>query len=546
MSLSLRPYQQRTLDELMAWFEGTPEGNPIVSACVGAGKSVMIAELCRMAARGYQDYRSRVLITVPSKELLEQNYAKLVALAPDLRIGVVSASAGRKDTAFDKDVVIATPGSVVKQSGNLGRLDLILVDECHLIPTKDQGQYRELIKGCQQFNRDLRVIGWTGSPFRGNGVWLTSGQDRLFTDIAARVTLDELLTQGFLSPLTPGVPNLQISGDGIAVDAKTGDYRVNALAERLDQADIVERVAEEICRMGADRKKWLVFAVTVKHAEHLAQAIHRRGISATHVSGETPKAERERIIAGFRQGRFRCLVNVAVLTTGFDVPEVDLLALVRNTKSPVLYTQIAGRAMRIAEGKTDALWLDFTDTTLNLGPVNEIKGRNEPKPREGDVSAPFKICSECGKNNPAGAQVCAHCGDAFPEPDRKMYGHVNGADVLSGATFGYKDIHVARMTYRSHQSKRTDQFMLKAEYWSGMRMVCSEYICLEHTGYARHKAERWWRERYAGKLDLPVPSSVVHALDMVNWLREPKRITVKYGGKFPELIAARFDEKEAA
>jgi DNA repair protein RadD len=536
----LRPYQQTTLDKLIEWFERNPEGNPIVAACVGAGKSVMIAELCRIAARGFE-YRSRVLVTVPSKELLEQNYAKMIAVAPDLRIGIKSASVGRKDHAFDKDIVIATPGSVVKNPGDLGRLDLVMVDECHLIPNRDVGQYRKLIAGCQRFNPDLRVIGWTGTPFRGNGVWLHSGEERLFHDIAARVTLQDLLAQGYLSPLVPTMPNFQISGDGVRTSGD--DYVISALAEKLDQAELIGRVADEICRLGADRKKWLVFAVTVQHAQHIAAALQYRGISATHVSGETPKAERDRIILGFRHGRYRAMVNVAVLTTGFDVPEVDLLALVRNTKSPVLYSQIAGRAMRISPGKTDALWLDFTDTTANLGPVDEIRGRNEPKAREGEATAPFKLCPECGASSPAGAAVCANeeCGFVFPPPEPKVYAYTSGAAILSNNKFGYKEINIARTTYRSHQSKRTDQFMLRADYWSGMRIVASEYVCLEHEGYARQKAERWWRERYAGKFDLPVPTSVAQALDMVPWLREPKQITVKFGEKFPELVAAKFE-----
>jgi DNA repair protein RadD len=449
--------------------------------------------------------------------------------------------------AFDKDVIIATVGSVIRNPGNLGRLDLIMIDECHLVARKDTGQYRELIAACQRFNPALRVIGWTGTPFRGNGVWLTEGEERLFTDIAARVSISELLAEGYLSPLVPGIPKIQVSGNDIAIDAKTGDYKINALAEKLDQKELTAQIAEEICALGRDRKKWLVFGVTVAHAEHLKNALVSRGIAAALVTGETPKAERERTIAAFRAGRYHALVNVAVLTTGFDVPDVDLIALVRNTKSPVLYTQIAGRGLRIADGKQDCLWLDFTDTTMTLGPVDQIKGRAEPKRRDDESGAPFKICDDCGATNSAGASVCVQCGVLFPAPERKIYSQVNGADILSGAQFGYKELPVVKVTYHSHQKKGTDDvFILRVNYFSGMRVACSEWICLEHTGYARAKAERWWKERFTGKFDLPVPHNVVEALYMTDWLKTPSRILVKYGGKYPEFIRAIFEEQVAA
>jgi len=258
--MQLREYQHRIIyDELLLWFANNPEGHPIVSACVGAGKSLMIAELCRHAVQDYTDQRSRMLILVPSKELLEQNAQKLIALAPSLKIGIISASLGRKDTGFDKDVVLATVGSIIKNPGSIGRIDLVLIDECHLVNRKETGQYRKLITALTAFNPALRVIGWTGTPFRGNGILLTEGEERLFTDIAASVSMTQLLDDGFLSPLIPGKPRTQISADNIKVDSKTGDYRINDLAAMLDNSDTTSRVADEIVELGSERKKWMVF-----------------------------------------------------------------------------------------------------------------------------------------------------------------------------------------------------------------------------------------------------------------------------------------------
>ena len=238
----LRNYQSRTLEELDGWFAENETGHPIVSACVGAGKSVIIAEFCRRAVLDYPDYRARILMLVPTKELVVQNWEKLVPMTKDIYIGIISASLGRKDTAFDKDVIVATVGSVAKNPGSLGRIDLILIDECHLVSRKNTGQYRQLINDCRRYNPQVRVIGLTGTPFRGDGVWLTEGDERLFTDIAARVTIRELLESDppYLSPLVNADTNIQISGDDVKMNG--GDFVISDLAKKIDKAELTEKV----------------------------------------------------------------------------------------------------------------------------------------------------------------------------------------------------------------------------------------------------------------------------------------------------------------
>ena len=537
--MNLRPYQVRTLEQLDTWFAANPDGNPIVSACVGAGKSIMIAEFCRRAVLDYPDYRTRILMLVPSKELLTQNIGKLSHLTQDINIGIVSASLGRKDTAFDKDVVIATVGSVAKNPGQLGRLDIILVDECHLINRKETGQYRKLIADCQRYNPDLRVIGLTGTPFRGNGIWLTEGKERLFTDIAARVTLTELLDSGFLSPLVTADTGIQVSAS--EVRQSNGDYVVSELEKLLDDSELTQNIAQTIVSLGKDRNRWLVYGVTVAHATHLCEAINALGIRAEVVSAQTPAKERGRIINDFKRGKLRCLCNVAVLTTGFDVPELDLIALVRNTKSPVLYTQIAGRGMRIADGKTDCLWLDFTDTTANMGPVDRVKGRGEPKAKDEPVDATFKICPGCGSKLGTTALQCPVCGQEFDPSKPAINDTLSTANILSETVFN--TYPVQRVTYAYHKNiKNQDKPpTLKVTYWSYVNPIISEWVCLEHSGYAQAKAIRWWQSRS----DVPMPLSIDEFFDfnLADSLQQPVSITVKEGGEWPELISCHFEHE---
>ena len=481
MNYSLRPYQRGGIDSLYHWFRTNPTGHPIVNACVGAGKSIMLAQLCQEAVNGFEG-KARLLMITPSKELCEQNMHKLQSLAKNIRFGVISASLGRKDFIHDKDVVIGTIGSLHKRGEKLGYFDLVLIDECHLVNRAETGMYRQLIAMLQRHNSNVRVVGWTGTPFRGNGIWLTEGKDRLFTDIAAHIPMTKLLQEGFLSPLVLAAATTQVSAESIKTTA--GDYVIAELAQLLDKAELNETIADEIIIHGAERKKWLVYCVTVEHATHMSQALIDRGITCQVISAKTPKKERELIITRFKSGLIRCICNVAVLTTGFDVPEVDMIALVRNTKSPVLYVQIAGRGMRIAPGKDNCLWLDFTDTTARLGPVNQVYGRNEPTKKKELTEAIVKTCPECGTSCPPGVGSCAMCGYVFPPPEININATLSGAEIL---LMGKVKLPVDEIYCNSAISKKNGKPYLVIKVRSGITSY-SKNLMLGWEGYAGSKA----------------------------------------------------------
>lgn len=549
-----RPYQSRALDELWAWFGKHDGGNPIVEACVGAGKSLMIALLAQRADMEFPG--TRILVLVHQKELLEQNLEKLVAVWPEANVGIYSAGAGRKDLGCQ--ITYATIGSIWKDAHKLGRIDIVLADECHLINPKDAGMWRSFLNDLAKYCPTARTIGWTGTPFRGNGVWLTAGEDALFTNIATRVGMRELLELGYLAPLVPATTVTRI--DAHDVRTSGDDYVVSELAKVTDTEELVEATCDEIVQLAVDRKRWLVFAVTIEHAQHVCDALTRRGVAAAMVCGDakiTPKAERARLITAYRRGDLKCLVNVGVLTTGFDVPAVDFIALLRATKSPVLYVQIAGRGMRcvggnieesIRNGKADCLWADFTDTTSIMGPVDAIKGRLPSGGRKGE--APTKLCPSCGSQNPASAPECMDCGFIFPEPERIKHGtQASAAAVLSSqqeTNFVVRPVTDVR--YRLHE-KQGSPTSLRVEYYDGLVRVASEWVCLGHEGFARKKAERWWTQRTT--IDA-IPSDAEAALEWLEYsdaiLRQPAAIVITKKDKYPQIVSYHWQqqEKEAA
>ncbi len=538
--MKLRPYQGRALDELWGWFNKHDGGNPIVEACVGAGKSLMIAALAQRADTEFRG--TRILVLVHQKELLEQNVDKLVRIWPEANVGLYSAAIGRKQLGCQ--LTYATIGSIYKKAHELGRIDIVLADECHLINPKEAGMWRSFLSDLAKYNPHTRCIGWTGTPFRGNGVWLTAGDEPLFTNIATQVKMKELLELGFLAPLVPAPTVTRIDSQDVRTSGD--DYVISELAKVTDTEELVQATCDEIVELAKDRKRWLVFAVTIAHAEHVRDALQFRGVVAELVTGETPKHERARLINAYRRGEIRCLVNVGVLTTGFDAPEIDFIALLRATKSPVLYVQMAGRGMRcvgadinesIANGKADCLWADFTDTTAIMGPVDAVKGRLPTGKRKGE--APHKLCPSCGSQNPASATECVDCGYLFPEPERIKHGtEASSAAILSSQKETmFETVPITDVRYRLHQ-KEGKPPSLRVEYYDGLLKKAAEWVCLSHAGYARTKAESWWRQRATINA---IPSNTDEALEWLEYsneiLRKPSEIVVNKSSKYPTIVS---------
>ena len=534
MVLSLRPYQERALSELEAWLQRHSDGNPIVDACVGAGKSVIIAEFCRRAIQEFP--QCRIVMCVASRELCQQNMEKLVHVWPEAPAGICSASLGSKDT--QSQIVFATIGSIYNHADVLGRVDILLVDECHNINSKKAGMYRTFIDKIQQYgNPHLCVIGFTGTPFRGDGVWLHHGDDPLFHGIATQVGMSELLELGYLSPLVVDreTPTL---GDISDVKIQAGDYVVSQLEEVMADDDLVRQTVDDLMIRGANRKKWLVFCVTIKHAMKVLQAIQSAGMAADMVTGETPSRERAQILRDFKYGSLRCLVNVACLTTGFDAPETDLIALLRPTKSPVLYVQIGGRGMRIAEGKTDCLWLDYTTTTSDLGPINKIKGRKKLKKRENENEGmPQKECDNCGNPNPIQALECQDCGYKFPVLAAHFDKPMDSLPLAGIQPPKIEWFDVDDIRYSRHHGKEGKPDTLRVDYDCGLETL-SEWKCFDHDGFAKRQAMGWWAERWTGE-GFYTPDSVADALKHIGSLKIPGRLAAHKEGRFWRLT--RYD-----
>ena len=521
--LTLRPYQQAAITSIYGYFQ-THTGNPLVVIPTAGGKSLVMASFIEGVLKAWPD--QRILIVTHVRELIAQNHAEMIGLWPDAPAGIYSAGLGKREA--QAQILFAGIQSIHRRAGEIGHTDLVLIDEAHLIPGKSSTMYRRFLDALKAINPALKVIGLTATPFRLDCGMLHEGQNALFTDIAYEAPVRELIDAGYLSPLVSKQPATRL--DVSKVGTRAGDFIARDLAAAVDQDAITRAAVAEIIEHGRDRKSWLAFCSGVEHARHVAEEFARQGISCRTIFGDTPKDERDAILAAFKRGEIRALASMGVLTTGFNAPGVDLIALLRPTQSAGLYVQMVGRGTRLAPGKENCLVLDFASNVRRHGPIDLVRSK---RPGDGGGGeAPTKVCPDCDSIIALSAMECPDCGYVFPAREVKIAPTAATLPVLSPKQQWLK---VTGVSYSRHD-KAGGRPSLKVTYSCGLATY-SEWVCLEHQGYARQKAAEWWRKRAPG---CPVPLSVAEALAQTSRLARPSDISVRPSGRYLEISGYRF------
>jgi DNA repair protein RadD len=521
--LTLRPYQQAAITSIYGYFQ-SHKGNPLVVIPTAGGKSLVMAAFIEGVLKAWPD--QRILIVTHVRELIAQNHAEMIGLWPEAPAGIYSAGLGKREA--QARILFAGIQSIHRRAQEVGHTDLVLIDEAHLIPGNSSTMYRRFLDGLARINPALKVIGLTATPFRLDSGMLHEGKNALFTDIAYEAPVRELIDTGFLSPLVSKQPATRL--DVSKVGTRGGDFIQRDLAAAVDQEAITRAAVTEIIEHGGERKSWLAFCSGVEHARHVAEEFARQGIICSTIFGDTPKDERDAIIAAFKRGEIRALASMGVLTTGFNAPAVDLIALLRPTKSAGLYVQMVGRGTRLAPGKENCLVLDFAGNVRRHGPIDLVRPR---RPGEaGGGEAPTKVCPECESIIALSATECPDCGYVFPAREVKIAPTAATLPVLSPKV---QWLPVHGVSYSRHD-KLGGLPSLKVTYSCGLKSY-SEWVCIEHQGYARQKAAEWWRKRATG---CPVPLTVDQAIAEAARLARPSEISVRPAGRYVEISGHRF------
>lgn len=476
-----------------------------------SGKTRCIAALS-------QSIPGRILIATHRKELLEQNASEL-AILMDGEHGIYSAGLGRRET--DARIIFGGIQSIYSRMDELqaaGPFDTIIVDEAHLVGGRDaEGiMYPKVFAACPEARR----IGLSATPYRldGGPIWGNNGQyfDTLACDVSIRS-----LTPQYLAPLRGILTAHDIDLTGVRIAA--GEYVLSDMSQVACADDVVDGALNELCRLAAKREHWLVFCIDVIHTRLVTEKLQKRGIDAGMIVGSTPADERAETLLQFKAGRIRALVNCLVGTTGFNIPSIDVVVMMRSTLSKSLVVQCIGRGSRKAPGKEDCVIIDFSGNIDRHAPLDGILVDCEPSiERQAKDEAEEKKRSIYAKRREISHDRKASLSDPFGEGERSSQ-------------------NVLGLTYELEQSKKYPgkQNIVATYRLSGNPRWARAWICLEYPGGAHWHAEQFFRRR--GE---PAPKTAQEGIAQLRRLRPPVSIVIDRSEKYPRVVVEQFEIKD--
>lgn len=375
---NLRYYQKEASDAAVKLFNGKTDKNSLIIIPTGGGKSLILADI---ASR----LEGPLLVFQPSKEILQQNFAKLQSYGI-IDCGCYSASVGRKDI---NRITFATIGSVMNNMRDFDCFKNIIVDEAHYVNSK-AGQYKKFIEA-----KNRQVVGLTATPYRldkcaGGSMlkFLTRTRPRIFSKVIYCCQIGELLSKGFLANLSYyDITSIDLRR--VRSNSTGADYDEKSLIAEYERSGFYDKLSNTVVKVmqpksGIPRKGILVFTAFRKESESLVSKLQSLGIKAAIVTCDTPKREREDILQRFKKGEIKVVSNCGTLTTGFDYPELDTVILARPTKSLALFYQMVGRAIRPSEGKIG--WVvDMAGNYSRFGNVADLYIARPPGTTRWDV-----------------------------------------------------------------------------------------------------------------------------------------------------------------
>ncbi|WP_440053656.1 DEAD/DEAH box helicase family protein [Pseudoalteromonas sp. T1lg65] len=464
---TLRPYQVDAVKSTIKHFQKSSDSAVIVLP-TGAGKSLVIAELAKLA-------KHKILVLTHVKELVEQNANKYMSYG--LKASIFSAGLNQKSLSHQ-----VTFASVQSLTRNLQQLNeyysLVIIDECHRVSNDNESQYKKILTKLKENNVDLKVLGLTATPYRLGLGWIyhkhyhgfiRGTRDVPFVKCIFDLPIRYMIDKKYLTApkkIDPAVENYDFSLLSNDSFGRYSETDLNLLLKQQTRA--TKSIIEHLITISEDRLGVMIFAATVLHAKEVLSYLPQD--NSALIVGDTENNQRDRIIEQFKNKAIKFLVNVSVLTTGFDAPHVDVIAILRPTESVSLYQQIVGRGLRLSDTKQDCLVIDYAGNEYDLfypevgskkpntdsepvqvvcpgcgfanifwgkldeqGKVIEHYGRRCQGLLEDDLGSSeqcdyrfkFKECDSCGAENDIAARQCHSCHAVMADPDDKLRAALN-------------------------------------------------------------------------------------------------------------------------
>jgi len=427
-----RPYQEQMIQTAFEKMRVQP--SVLIQAATGAGKTIVFAEFIKRFLTTYSGFR--ILCLVHREIIVRQNANKLRSVWPEAPIGLACASISSK-VDLDMPIVFGSIQTLTSRIEELPMFHLVIVDEAHRLPPKSQAkekpsQYEQVLCRLFEYYPKLRIFGLTATPFRLNwGPIYGNKHKRLSNDEPSRnwfATLDLEISMRYLQSLQPDdenpdapylcgmrafVEDKDIGIELTGIKKTAGEFNQGQLSDLMQKTIHLETALAAYKKHRDGRRKCVVFAVDISHAEKLETIFNNAGIPAGCVHSKQKKLDNAEVLEDFDKRDLAVVINVGVMTEGWDSTGVDLILLCRPTMSAALFVQIVGRGLRTHPGKTDVLILDLAGNFDRHGPPwapNLPDYSNPGKPKEKEQK-PDAVCPNCGCENPAGTWCCKFCGE---------------------------------------------------------------------------------------------------------------------------------------
>jgi DNA repair protein RadD len=538
-----RYYQTEAVDAVFDYWSDEA-GHPLIDMATGVGKAMTLGMLFDRLITGWPDMRLCCVTHVV--EIVEANFREFIGLAPFAPVGVYAAALGMRNSRAQ--ILFAQLQTVWSKAAQIGWVDVLAIDEVHLVPNDANTMYRVFIDALLAINPDMKIVGLSATPYRLDSGRLDEGDDKLFDKVVYEYGIRQGIDDGYLTPITS--KPTETKQDTSSVPLRGNDLAKGALQKAVDHDWLNKRIVEEVMDTEGHRRTALFFCAGEQHAHNVAELVRAAGRTCEVIMGNTPKDKRRKTIEAYKRGEIWGICNDNVMSTGTNVPRIDLIVDASKTKSANRYVQRVGRGTRviypsgfdsesvdaatrraaIASGvKPNCRYMDFAGNIAEHGPVDMIVPK---KPTKGNGEAPIKICPQCEEILHASLRVCWCCGHEFIIDDTpKLQERPTDAPIISTSTPEPRT--VTSRTFRHHPGKGDKPDTVKTTYLCGLTPI-NEWLCPAHAGFPKNKADRYWHE-HGGRR--PFPSSALEWLQRQSELKATASINVRPDGKYWTVVS---------
>ena len=428
----LRGYQEAAINAASDALD--KHGNTLVVAPTGAGKTIMLSAL---VGKRYNK-NNNILILQHRDELVSQNSTKFHKVNSSLTSSMYNAT--EKDWSGDATFAMVQTLSRENNLETMPKIDMIVVDEAHHTVADT---YQRIINAAKEANEGVQVVGFTATPNRGD----KKGLRGIFSNCSHQIEISTLINEGFLVRPKTYVIDVGVQDELRNVRKTIADFDMDQVEKIMNRRAINQKVVDEWMDKAHDRKT-IVFCSTIKHAQDLCEEFTDAGVVAATVTGDTPKDEREEILNDLAHGDMQVVVNVAVLTEGFDAPPVSCVILTRPCSYKATMVQMIGRGLRTVDVdefpdvvKTNCIVMDFGTSVLTHGSLDDAVDLDGSAGKSGG-EAPIKVCPECDSEVPLSVRECPICGHEFEGQNTEALEHfeLTEVDLMERSPFRWIDL----------------------------------------------------------------------------------------------------------